>query len=53
MGLNSSCWSSYSLVTLFEGYLGSLFIYVYKGVLVDMQGCTIAYEWSFWIGLIN
>ena len=38
---------------LFEGYLGSLFIYVYKGVLVDMQGCTIAYEWSFWIGLIN
>ena len=36
-----------------EGYLGSMFICVHKGILANTHGCTRAREWSFHIELIN
>ena len=37
--------NSHSLVThYFKGYLGFLFICIYKGIVVNMQGYTKTYE---------
>ena len=37
----------------YEGRIGSKFTYVYKGVLVTMQGCTRVSEQGLWIGLVD
>ena len=39
--------------TVYEGWIDSWFIFVHKGVLVIMQGCTRDSEQVLWIELIN
>ena len=37
----------------YEGWIGSRFIFVHKGVLIIMQGCKGVSEQGLWIGLID
>ena len=38
---------------VYEGWMGFLFTFVHKGVLVIMQGCTGISEWYLWTRLID
>ena len=39
--------------TIYEGWMDFQFTFVYKGVLVIMEGCTGISEWYIWIQLID
>ena len=39
--------------TIYEGWMGFLFTFMYKGILVIMQGCTRISEWYLWTELIS
>ena len=54
MGPSGPCSEPIYLVdTSYEGWISSKFIFVLKGILVTMQGCTGVSEQSLWIGLID
>ena len=43
----------YLVVTNYEGWIGSMFTFVHKGVLEIMQGCIRVSEQGLWIGVID
>ena len=39
--------------TIYEGWMGLQFTFVYQGVLAITQFCTGISEWYLWTGLID
>ena len=54
MGLYGPCFELIYIVSMdYEGWIGSRFTCVHKGILVIMQDCTGVSEQGLWIELID
>ena len=54
MGPRGSCFELIYLVGIcYEGWIGSRFTFVHKGILVIMQGYIRVSEQGLWIGIID
>ena len=53
MGLSVPTQALYLVDIVYERWIDSRFTFVYKGILVIMQGCTGIIELSLWIRLID